>query len=218
MPGIGAGGKGEGAIGYDAPGRCEPMTLVSAAVLLFLVLDPFGNVPFFLSALAGVEEGRRRRVVARELLVALAVLVAFLFTGQWLLRLLGIAEPSLTIAGGIILFLIALRMIFPARRLQEEELEGEPFIVPLAVPYVAGPSAMAAVLFIMNRDPGRWPEWLAALLLAWGATGAILFFASGLSRHLGKRGLVALERLMGMVLTTLAVQMFMTGVARFTAP
>ncbi|HEX9671667.1 MAG TPA: MarC family protein [Thermoanaerobaculia bacterium] len=191
------------------------MTVFSAAVLFFLVLDPFGNIPFFLSALDRVEQGRRRRVVARELLVALAVLVLFLFTGQWLLRLLGIAEPALTLAGGIILFLIALRMIFPASRPHEEEIEGEPFIVPLAVPYVAGPSAMASVLFIMNRDPGRWPEWLAAVLLAWGATGAILFFASGLSRHLGRRGLVAMERLMGMVLTALAVQMFMSGVSRF---
>lgn len=194
------------------------MTVFSAAVLLFLVLDPFGNIPFFLSALGRVEEGRRRRVVARELLVALAVLVAFLFTGQWLLRLLGIAEPALTLAGGIILFLIALRMIFPGSRTHEEEIEGEPFIVPLAMPYVAGPSAMASVLFIMNRDPDRWPEWLAAVLLAWAATGAILLFASGLSRHLGKRGLVAMERLMGMVLTALAVQMFMSGVSRYLAP
>lgn len=191
------------------------MTLISAAVLLFLVLDPFGNVPFFLSALAQVEEGRRRRVVARELLIALTVLVLFLFTGQWLLRVLGIAEPALTLAGGIILFIIALRMIFPGSRSHEEEIGGEPFIVPLAVPYVAGPSALASVLFIMNRDPGRWPEWLAAVLLAWAATSAILLAASGLSRRLGKRGLVAMERLMGMVLTALAVQMFMSGVSRF---
>jgi len=194
------------------------MTILSAAVLLFLVLDPFGNIPFFLSALARVAEARRRAVLLRELAIALAVLVLFLFTGQWLLRLLDIREPSLTIAGGIILFLIALRMIFPSFKGQEEEVEGEPFIVPLAIPYVAGPSAMAAVLLIMNRDPGRWPEWLAALLLAWGATGAILFFASRLARRLGKRGLVALERLMGMVLTTLAVQMFMTGIASFSSP
>ena len=106
-------------------------------------------------------------------------------------------------------------MIFPTSQPHKEEIEGEPFIVPLAVPYVAGPSAMASVLFIMNRDPGRWPEWLAAVLLAWGATGAILFFASGLSRRLGKRGLVAMERLMVMVLTALAVQMILSDVARF---
>lgn len=191
------------------------MTILSAAVLLFLVLDPFGNLPFFVAALARVDEARRLRVLVRELLVALGVLVVVLFAGRVLLRLLGISEPSLTIAGGIILFLIALRMIFPGASLAEEGIEGEPFIVPLAIPYVAGPSAMASVLFIMNRDPHRWPEWLAALLLAWGATGSILLAAGALSRFLGKRGLVAVERLMGMVLTALAVQMFLSGVSRF---
>jgi small neutral amino acid transporter SnatA (MarC family) len=125
---------------------------------------------------------------------------------------LGISEPALTLAGGIILFLIALRMIFPGRRgLFEDELEGEPFLVPLAIPYVAGPSALASVLFIMNRDPDRWPEWLAALFIAWAATAIILVLGTALSRHLGRRGLIAMERLMGMVLTTLAVQMFLDG-------
>jgi multiple antibiotic resistance protein len=158
-------------------------------------------------------------VVVRELLLALLVLVVFLFGGPLLLRVLGISEPALTVAGGIILFLIALRMIFPGRRgLFEDELEGEPFLVPLAIPYVAGPSAMASVLFIMNRDPGRWPEWLAALLIAWAATAVILVLGTALSRHLGRRGLIAMERLMGMVLTTLAVQMFLDGLDRYRAP
>ncbi len=194
------------------------MTLYTAAVLLFLVLDPFGNIPFFATALARVEEGRRRRIIVRELLIALGVLVLFLFTGQYLLRLLRISETSLAIAGAIILFLIALRMIFPTPRgVFGSDFEGEPFIVPLAIPYVAGPSAMASVLLIMNQDPGRWPEWLAALLLAWGLTGTILYFSSGFSRYLGRRGLIALERLMGMILTALAVEMFMTGLGRFLA-
>jgi multiple antibiotic resistance protein len=195
------------------------MTLTAAALLLFLVLDPFGNIPFFLTVLARVDAARRRRVVVRELLLALLVLVVFLFGGPLLLRVLGISEPALTVAGGIILFLIALRMIFPGRRgLFEDELEGEPFLVPLAIPYVAGPSAMASVLFIMNRDPGRWPEWLAALLIAWAATAVILVLGTALSRHLGRRGLIAMERLMGMVLTTLAVQMFLDGLDRYRAP
>ncbi len=194
-------------------------TVLSAAFLLLLVLDPFGNIPAFLAVLARVEEGRRKRVVARELAIALVVLVGFLFLGPYLLRALEIDEPSLTIAGGIILFIIALKMIFPGRRgggVFDEELDdGEPLIVPLAIPYVAGPSAMASVLLIVNRDPQRWPEWLAALLVAWAACGLILYFSSGLARHLGKRGLTALERLMGMVLTVLAVQMFLNGVSRF---
>lgn len=189
------------------------MTVLSAAVLLFLVLDPFGNIPFFLAALNDVHPTRRRRIVVRELLIALVALVLFLFTGQYVLQFLGISPPALTLAGGIILFLIAIRMIFPHPRTSlEESLEGEPFIVPLAIPYVAGPSALASVMFIMNQEPDRWPEWLLATCLAWAATAGIVFVSSGLSRFLGKRGLVAIERLMGMVLITLAVQMLVSGV------
>ncbi|MEM7203033.1 MAG: MarC family protein [Planctomycetota bacterium] len=192
------------------------MTLFSAAVLLFLVLDPFGNIPFFLAALQGVDPSRRLRIVARELLIALAALVGFLFAGQYVLELLGIEPPALTVAGGIILFLIAIKMIFPGSRSSAEEaIDGEPFIVPLAIPYVAGPSALASVMLIMNREPERWVEWLVATCAAWLATAVIVVLASGLSRFLGKRGLVAIERLMGMVLITLAVQMVMTGVAEF---
>jgi multiple antibiotic resistance protein len=192
------------------------MTLASAALLLFLVLDPFGNVPFYLSALRNVEEKRARRIMVRELLIALAVLVFFLFFGQYLLRLLHISEPTLSIAGGTILFLIAIRMIFPGRRSQPgEAVEEEPFIVPLAIPYVAGPSAMASVLLVMTREPDRWMEWLAALLLAWTGCSVVILLSSVLRRLLKDRGLAAMERLMGMVLTTIAVQMFLNGVAEF---
>lgn len=192
------------------------MTVASAAVLLFLVMDPFGNVPFFLTALEEVAPRRRTAVVLRELVIALTALVLFLFLGPYLLGLLGVSDPALTVAGGIILFLIALRMIFPPQPgALGEELEGEPFVVPLAIPYVAGPSALAAVLLIMNREPARWPEWLAALLIAWLATSAIILLGSRLRRLLGKRGLVAMERLMGMVLVTTAVQMLMGGFRQF---
>lgn len=194
------------------------MTLASATLLLFLVMDPLGNIPFFLTLLGEVPAGRRKRVLLRELAIALGVLVIFLFAGTHILDLMGISEPSLTIAGGIILFLIAIRMVFPkTRRTAEPELEGEPFLVPLAVPLIAGPSAMATVMLIISREPARWPEWLGALILAWAATGIILFAASGLRRFLGLRGLIAIERLMGMVLTTLAVEMFLTGIRQFTA-
>lgn len=192
------------------------MTLLSAALLLFLVLDPFGNIPFFLSALKTVDEKRHTRIIIRELLIALVVLMFFLFSGQYLLELLHISEPSLSAAGGIILFLIAVRMIFPMRRANEgDQFEGEPFIVPLAIPYVAGPSAMASVLLIMSREPERWLEWLGALLLAWGSTSIILLISNSLKRFLTNRGLVAMERLMGMVLAAIAVQMFLNGIAEF---
>lgn len=193
------------------------MTVVSATFLLVLVLDPVGNVPFFLAALAAVPPARRRRVMVRELLVALAALVAFLFAGGALLRALGISQPSLTIAGGIILFLIALKMTFPGGRspAAADELEGEPFIVPLAIPFVAGPSALATVLLIMNQEPDRWLEWLVAVCAAWAITGAVLFVSQPLAGVLGRRGMIAIERLTGMVLTALAVQMLMTGITRF---
>ena len=188
------------------------MTMFSAATLLFLVMDPFGNIALFLTALKDVPQERHKRIILRELLIALIVLVFFLFMGRYILQLLHISEPSLTIAGGIILFLIALKMIFPARGRMFDELEGEPFVVPLAIPLVAGPSAMASLLFISSREPGRWPEWLVALLLAWFVTGIILLLASNLRRILKQRGLIAMERLMGMILTAIAVQMLLTGI------
>jgi multiple antibiotic resistance protein len=192
------------------------MTLISAALLLFLVMDPLGNIPFFLSALKDVEPPRLRTVLGRELLIALAVLVFFLFAGQLLLRMLDISEPALTIGGGVILFLIALRMIFPSpERPLHEDVAGEPFIVPLAIPYVAGPSALATESLLMSREPQRWPEWLLALVLAWFVSSVIIFFASGLRRFLGQKGLIAIERLMGMVLITVAIQILMRGIARF---
>ena len=191
------------------------MSLVSAFVLLFLVMDPVGNVPMFLAALKPVVPARRRRVVARELLIALAVLLLFFFAGPYLLRVLGISEPSLTIAGGIILFLIALRMIFPSHGTLDEGLGGEPFVVPLAIPFVAGPSAMASVMLLVSSEPARWPAWLGALVLAWAVSAAILLLADGLSRFFGERGLIAIERLMGMVLTAIAVEMFMRGVSTY---
>lgn len=195
------------------------MTLLAATVLLFLVMDAFGNVPVFLSVLAPVAPEQRRRVIARELLFALAFLLGFLFAGRYLLDAIGLTEDALTIAGGIILFLIALKMVFPppggAWAVDMEEGGEEPFLVPLAVPFIAGPSVLASVLFVMSSDPARWPEWLAAVLLAWAGTGAILLLAPDLARVLKRRGLVAIERLMGMVLTAIATKMVLDGVGRF---
>lgn len=194
------------------------MTVFSAALLLFLIMDPFGNIPLFMAALKNVDQRRHTRTIIRELVIALVVLVVFLFVGRHILAMLHISEPALTAAGGTVLFLIALRMIFPSPRTPvEEAVDGEPFIVPLAVPYVAGPSALATVLLIMNREPDRWPEWLGAVLLAWACTGVILTSAGLLTRLLSDRVLTALERLMGMVLVALAMQMLMTGIGQFVA-
>jgi len=189
------------------------MSLFSATILLFMVIDPFGNAPFFMCVLKDVSPERRQQVIKRELYVALGVLVFFLFFGHYLLDVLHISEPSLSIAGGIILFLIAIRMIFGSlAEAFEGDPAGEPFIVPLAIPAVAGPSAIAAELLLMAREPHRWPEWLLALLIAWLATGIILLLSARLNRLLGERGLLALQRLMGLILTTIAVEMFVSGI------
>jgi multiple antibiotic resistance protein len=192
------------------------VTVFSAAILLFLVMDPFGNIPLFMAAMRNVDPVRYNKVIARELIIALGVLVVFLFIGQYLLRLLQISGDALTAAGGVVLLLIAIKMVFPSSgSLSEDAPDGEPFIVPLAIPYVAGPSAMASVLLIMNREPGRWPEWLIAVVLAWVVTGAIICASGPLVRLLGKRALVALERLMGMLLVAVAIQMLLGGVQMF---
>lgn len=195
------------------------MTLTSAAILLFLVMDPLGNILFFLTALTPVAPERRRRVVIRELLIALAAMLAFLFAGEAAMHALGLGEPALGVAGGVILIVIALRMIFPSREHPlEEPVQAEPFIVPLAIPYVAGPSSMATVMLLMSREPARWPEWLAAVLLAWTACVPIILAGDWLRRLLGERGLIAMERLMGMVLVAIAVQMLMTGISQYLMP
>jgi MarC family membrane protein len=192
------------------------VTTVSAAALFLLVMDPIGNVPFFAAGLAHVPPARRVRVVVRELVIAYGVMVAFLFAGRPLLTMLNISEPALTIAGGIILFLIALRMVFPAaERPSQEEVVEEPLVVPLAIPYVAGPSLLAAELLLISREPDRWVDWLVALTVAWAATAGVVITGSRLAARLGRRGFVAMERLMGMVLVAIAVQMFLTGVERF---
>lgn len=192
------------------------MELLSAALMLFVIMDPLGNIPFFLSALEPVEEKRRLKVLIRELLIALGVMLAFLFSGEAILKVLGLRQESISIAGGIILFLIALKMIFPAARAQyEDSFSGEPFIVPLAIPFVAGPSVLAALLLLVSEKPGQIFDWTMAIGLAWVATAAILMAASRLRSLLGDRGLVAIERLMGMLLVAVSVQMFLDGVASY---
>ena len=195
------------------------MTIFSAALLLFLVMDPFGNVPLFLSVLNPIAAERRRRVIIRELLLALAALIIFLFLGRYILSAIGVSESILTTAGGVILFLIALRMIFPPVRgpypVDMDDSAEEPILVPLAIPLLAGPSALASVLFLMSSDPDRWPHWLAAVLIACAMTATVLLFSSSLARLIKKRGLIAIERLMSMVLTAIAIKMILTGIGHF---
>lgn len=189
------------------------ISIWTAAVLLFFVMDAFGNVPLVLALLKDVEARRRRRVVLRELIIALAVLAFFLFLGQQILNFLGLHEESVSIAGGIVLGVIGLRMIFPRPDgVMGHQLGGEPFIVPLAIPLIAGPSAMAMVILMARSDPGAMGKWLLALIIAWAGTAVVLLGAPLLLRILRERGLAALERLMGMLLIMLAVEMVLSGI------
>ncbi len=192
------------------------MDIFSTALLLFLVIDPIGNIPAFVFILQSVPPEKHQRVIIRELLIALVALVAFLFLGKYIIAALQVSRASLGAAGGIILFLIALRMIFPVPKgvFGEEADLGEPFIVPLAIPLIAGPAAMATLMLLMARQSANWRGWLLALLLAWSVSGLILLSADRLSRLLGRRTLIAIERLMGLILTVVAVQMLLDGVAQ----
>jgi len=189
----------------------------SAGVLLFLILDPLGNVPVFLGLLKNVKPERRILVLVRELLIALAALFAILFSGGFVLKALQLRPESISIAGGIVLFLIGVKMVFPPA---EGGVFGgpegaEPFIVPMAIPGVAGPSAMAALMLMTNSAPGRTADWSIALFCAWFATAAILLSSTFLFRWLGQSVLTAIERLVGMLLVALSVQMFLDGVAAY---
>jgi MarC family membrane protein len=190
--------------------------LVAATVLLILVTDPFGNVPLAVAALRNVPRERRAGVVLRECLIAYALLLAFMFGGRSFLALMQLSEASLSIAGGVILFLIALRMVFAhPEGVFGDAAGGEPFIVPLAIPAIAGPSALATVMLLASRNPGSLATLVAALSIAMVVMLVVLLAADRVQRVIGERGVVAMERLMGLVLTALAVEILLSGLRTF---
>jgi multiple antibiotic resistance protein len=192
------------------------MDIWSAAITLFLIMDPLGNMPVFMSVLKTIEPRRRKIVLARELLFSLIIMFTFLFSGQAVLNFLNVRQESVSIAGGIILFLIGLKMVFPqpggVAGLTSDE---EPFIVPLAIPMIAGPSILAALILLANQDHNRMLDWSLALGAAWLASATILMLSSTLHRILGERGLIAIERLMGMILIMISIQMLLDGIGQY---
>lgn len=193
------------------------MNLLPLAVTLFLVLDPFGNAAIFHSVLSKVPEPRRRAVLVRELLIALVILLGFLFAGKHLLGFLGVRPATLSISGGILLFLIALGMVFPSRSVLGESDDSEPFIVPLAVPMMAGPSSIALILLTATKYPHATGSIALAIGGAWLVSSLILLASPYLLRLIGTKGTRALERLMGLLLILVAVQMFLDGVSSYGA-
>jgi len=191
------------------------MDFLSATVLLVIIMDPVGNIPVFHALVGRYPRSRRLGIIAREMLIAYTVLAAFLLAGHAILGYLGLKQPALGVAGGVVLFIIALRMVFPQAGAPAEEWEEEPFIVPLAVPMIAGPSAVAAILLLVSRDPQRLLTWWGAVSVAWLVSAAILLGSGLLMEMLGPRALRALVRLSGMLLIMMAIQMLMDGLAAY---
>lgn len=193
-------------------------SFVSAVVLLLIVCDPLGNIPIFVSALRDVPKERRRAIILRECLIAFAVLVAFVFIGGPFLHLLGLSELSLQIGGAVVLMLVALRMVFPTPEgIYGQPPGGEPFIVPLAVPALAGPSALATVLLLVSREPARTWQWVTAIAVVMASSAVVLAFSERIMRLLGERVTQAFERLLGLVLAAIAVELMLRGIKTFIA-
>ncbi len=188
----------------------------SALIVLLIVLDPLGNVPVVLSLLRDVPGPRRVRIITRECLFAMLILLIFMVAGDRLLHAMRLTDASLEIAGGVILFLIAMGMAFPGMGVSFSDADhgGEPMLVPLAIPMIAGPSALATVLLLAARQPDRGWTWAAAIGLSMALVWLVLLSASTLARRLGKSGLLALERLMGLLLSAMAVDMLISGLRR----
>jgi small neutral amino acid transporter SnatA (MarC family) len=191
-------------------------SLLSAFLLLLLVCDPVGNIPVFVEALREVAPERRRRIILRECFIAFIVLTIAVFVGRPFLEALGLSDMSLSIGGAVVLMLVALRKVFPTEHgVYGRNPHGEPFIVPLAVPALAGPSALATVLLFVSREPARWPEWIGAIAGVMAVSALVLAFSGRLFDLLGERVTFAFVRLMGLVLAAIAVELMLRGIRLF---
>ncbi|GKX63397.1 UPF0056 inner membrane protein [Pragia fontium] len=192
--------------------------MTSVIVLFFLILDPLGNLPIFMSILKHLDAKRRRIIVIREMIIALVIMMIFLFTGEQILGFLNLRTETVSISGGIILFLIAIKMIFPSA--ESNSVSGlpvgeEPFLVPMAIPLVAGPSILASLMLMSHQYPNRLGYLAIALLIAWALSAIILMMSDLFLRILGEKGVNALERLMGLILVMISTQMFLDGIRTY---
>jgi MarC family membrane protein len=192
-------------------------TFASATILLVLITDPFGNIPVFISALKPVAPERRVVVILREVAIAFVILLLFMLVGDRFLQMMSLTPVSLKIGGGIVLFLIAIRMIFPRPDIVGAQAVplGEPLIVPLAIPGLAGPSALATVMLLTSQAPGQTMEWIGALTVTMAICALVLTMAERIQRLLGERTVMAFERLMGLVLVAISVEMVLAGIKTF---
>lgn len=192
------------------------MSLLSVTVILFLIIDPVGNVYALLRMLRSVPSNRHTWIVVREMLIALATMVIFYFIGDFLLEKLEISKIAVQLTAGIVLFIAAIKILFPNMGSVREVMKsnGEPFIVPLAIPLVAGPSLLATIMLFSQLDSLNTIIF-PAIIISWLCATAILLVSRHLHRFMGKNGLVACEKVMGMILVLLAIQRFLEGIRLF---
>ena len=192
--------------------------IISTAILIFFILDPFGNIPLILSVLKKVDEKKRSKIILREALLGLGLLIVFLFFGEKFLSVFHLETQAITLSGGVIFFIIGLKMIFPNQNGDEifvTKSVQEPLIVPIAIPMIAGPGALATLLVLAKTNPNNSTELFGSLMLAWVLSTSVLLFSPVLYKVFRTRGLIALERLMGMLLLIISVQMFTDGIKEF---
>ena len=189
-------------------------SIISTAILLFFILDPFGNVPLVLSILKNTNKEEHTKIIIRETLIGLLILLIFLFFGENFLSVFHLETHSITIAGAIIFFIISLKMIFPDPNNELFVLKkgDSPLVVPIAMPMIAGPAAIATLLVLAKTNEDNTSSLFVSLLLAWFFSSLILISAPKLYKILKEKGLSALEKLMGMLLLIMAVQMFIDGI------
>lgn len=191
------------------------MNMLNLAVILFLIMDPVGNASSFLSLVKGIPPRRQKTIVLREMLIALVLMIAFNYLGEFIFSILNISETALRLTTGVILFLVAIKILFPSIDSVRANLpEGEPFITPFAIPLIAGPSLLATIMLFARLEPSQ-PIVLGAIFLSWICAVLVLLISPTLQKYLGSNGLVACERLMGMILVLLAIQRFLEGVQQF---
>lgn len=192
-------------------------TFLSATILLIVITDPLGNIPLFISNMKKVKRERRLKIIVRECAVAFVVLLLFMVFGRQMLSLLRLSEETLRIAGGVILFLIALNMIFPGTGVAvgQDGIADEPFIVPIAIPLISGPSAMVTVMLVAGSNPHRMLEWIAALAITIAVTFVVFLASDKIKEALGAQAISAIEKLMGLVLTAMSIEMLLSGAASY---
>lgn len=186
------------------------------SLILFLIMDPIGNISSYLSMVEKIPERRQAWVAFREMLIALGAMLLFCLLGETIFNYLNLTEASLHFSAGIILFLVAIKILFlsptsPRANLPKEE----PFIIPLAIPLIAGPALLATIMLYAHLDKTTW-NMLGAIFLAWAAASLVLAAAAPIKRIIGDNGLLACERLIGMLLIILGVQRFLIGIEEFS--